>query len=186
MQGVKQELKRGEALLPVDNGPLLQRPRLFVNLLQYDGPEEVRLRPVVESLQEPFRHAHDIAPEWFPLVLFVPNVGSLEQRNHEPLRLHEHHLGSANLGLHRTTLLPPSTSQAVSPRSRLLFVAQGPRGDGCGENFAWVARPLHSSPPDHDSLPASADRSSANSNSSAGSAFLWSKALTAVIRMLHA
>lgn len=37
----------------------------------------------------------------FPLVLFVPNVWALKQRNHEPLRVHEDQLRCSDLCFHR-------------------------------------------------------------------------------------
>ena len=39
-------------------------------------------------------------PYWLVKVLFVPHIRALEQRDHKPLGLHEHHLGRANLSFH--------------------------------------------------------------------------------------
>ena len=54
--------------------------------------------------EDPLRDAHDVIPERLPLVLLVPDVRALEQRDDKPLRLHEHHLGRADLSLHGNRL----------------------------------------------------------------------------------
>jgi hypothetical protein len=87
-------------LLAIDDSPRLHESDRVLRLLQDDSAEEVRLLLVLRSSQQPIRDAHDVIPERFPLALLVPNVPTLEQGDDEPLWLHEHHLRSADLGLH--------------------------------------------------------------------------------------
>ena len=54
------------------------------------------------SGEDSFGHANHVVPEWLPLVFLVPDVGTLEQRHHQPLRLHEHRLRRTNLSLHES------------------------------------------------------------------------------------
>ena len=120
MERVKKQLKRRQPLLPIDNRPLLHQPRWSLNLLQYNGAEEMRVMLIVRLLQEPLGHTDDVIPDRLPLVLFIPDVGSLEQRDNKPLRLHEHHLRRSDLSLQRLlsssalygegAAVPPSTS----------------------------------------------------------------------------
>ncbi len=49
------------------------------------------------AVQEPVGLEDDVVPERLPLVLLVPGVGALEERDDQPLRLHEDHLRGANL-----------------------------------------------------------------------------------------
>jgi len=56
--------------------------------------------PVKRSIEDSVRHAHDVIPKRLPLALLVPDIRTLEQRDDKPLRLHENHLGRADLSLH--------------------------------------------------------------------------------------
>src|SRR5262249_34966463 len=100
IQGVQQKLKRREPLLTINNGPLLHQSRWSLNLLQHNGSEEVRVMLVVWSSQSSVGDTNDVIPKRFPLVLLVPHVGSLKERDNQPLRLHKDHLGRTDLGLH--------------------------------------------------------------------------------------
>jgi hypothetical protein len=100
MQRVEQQLERGQALLPIDDGSLLHQPGGVLNLLQNDRSKEMWIVPIVRAPEQPFSDSHDIIPERLPLVFLVPDVRSLEQRNRQPLRLHEHELRIPDLCLH--------------------------------------------------------------------------------------
>jgi hypothetical protein len=97
---VQQQLQRREALLPVDDRPHLHPAGRLLDLLKDDCAEEVRVVPVERPVQEPLGYEDDVVPERLPLVLQVPDVGALEQRNDQPLGLHEDHLRRADLGFH--------------------------------------------------------------------------------------
>ena len=100
VQSVQEQLQGGQPLLTVDDGSLLHLPGLPLNLLQHHCAEKVRMVLVRWSVEDPVRQAHYVVPEWLPLVLLVPYVRTLEQRDDKPLWLHEHHLGRADLSLH--------------------------------------------------------------------------------------
>lgn len=100
MQCVEQELESGKPLLTVDDGSLLHLARLLLNLLQHHRAEKMRLVSLGRTIQHSVRHPNDVIPEWLSLILLVPDVRSLKQRDDQPLRLHEDHLRSANLSLH--------------------------------------------------------------------------------------
>ena len=68
--------------------------------------------PVMRPPEDSVRHAHDIIPERLPLVLLVPNVRTLEERNDQPLGLHEHRLRRADLGLHGVSTFVPQGKRA--------------------------------------------------------------------------
>jgi hypothetical protein len=51
MQGVQQDLQRREPLLPVDHRPLLHRAKRVLQLLDYDGTQEVWLVPGVPVIE---------------------------------------------------------------------------------------------------------------------------------------
>jgi hypothetical protein len=72
-------------------------PDRILYLLQYDGAEEVRLMLVMRLLQDALRDTHQVIPKWFPLVLFIPHVWPLKERNDESLGLHEDKLRRADL-----------------------------------------------------------------------------------------
>lgn len=55
---------------------------------------------VRRSIQDALGDAGDVIPQWLPLILLVPDIGALEQRHHQALRLHEYHLRRTNLSLH--------------------------------------------------------------------------------------
>ena len=109
VQRVDQQLQGRQPLLPVDDRPRLQRAHRVLQLLQHDGAKEVRLVLAARVCEETLRHAHDVLPQRLPLVLLVPDVGPLEQRDDQPLRLHEDQLRSSNLGIHQRS------SDAQSP-----------------------------------------------------------------------
>jgi hypothetical protein len=67
--------------------------RLLLNLLQDNCAEKMRMVLLEWSIEHPVRNAHDVIPKRLPLVLFVPHIRALEQRDHKPLGLHENHLG---------------------------------------------------------------------------------------------
>lgn len=52
-------------------------------------------------LENPLRNTHNIVPQRLPLVLLVPHVRTLEQRDHQTLGLHKNHLGRTDLSFHR-------------------------------------------------------------------------------------
>jgi hypothetical protein len=100
VQCVQEQLQCGESLLTVDDGPHLQQPYRVLDLLQYHRSEEVRLVLVLRPLQLPVCHPDDVIPQRLPLVFLVPDIGALEQRDDQPLRLHEHKLRGADLRFH--------------------------------------------------------------------------------------
>src|SRR5439155_26107022 len=67
----------------------------------------MRVMLIVRSLQDPLGHTHDVIPKRLPLVLLVPDIRPLEQRDNEPLWLHEDHLRRPDLSLQ---WLPPSSA----------------------------------------------------------------------------
>ena len=105
--GVQQQLERGEPLLPVDNVAHVDEPDWHRSLLDDDRAEEVRrdVRQVewaqVGRLDQPLGDGPDVVPERLPLILLIPDVWSLEERDHiaggageelerrQRLRLHE-------------------------------------------------------------------------------------------------
>jgi hypothetical protein len=56
--------------------------------------------PVARPREPPLCDADDVLPERLPLVLKIPDIRTLEQRDNESLRHHEHGLRRANLGFH--------------------------------------------------------------------------------------
>ena len=67
--------------------------------------------PGVRIGEQPLRDAYDVAPQRFPLVVLTPDIRPLEQRNDQPLRLHEHHLWRTDLSLHTRGRPLHSTAQ---------------------------------------------------------------------------
>ncbi|KQH76195.1 hypothetical protein AO501_23255 [Mycobacterium gordonae] len=87
-------------MLTVDHGTGLKRADWILKLLQNDCTKEVRLLLDMRFNEQAVRDANNIAPQRFPLILQVPHIGSLEQRNDQPLWLHEDQLGCSYLCVH--------------------------------------------------------------------------------------
>ena len=102
VQRIQEQLQGRQPLLPVDDRSFLHRSRWILQLLEDDRAQEVRLMPGASIGEQPLRDAHDVAPQRLPLVVLVPDIRPLKQRNDQPLGLHEHHLRRADLGLHAT------------------------------------------------------------------------------------
>src|SRR5205807_613304 len=117
VQGIEEELNGREPLLAIDNRSLLHQPDRLLHLLHDYCSQEMWLVLIVRPLEQPVRHANDIFPEGLPLVLLVPDVRSLEKGDNQPLRLHEHHLWRADLGLHRPSLAQPELTTGCSDYS---------------------------------------------------------------------
>src|SRR5262249_38323080 len=116
-------------LLAIYDGSLLHLAGLLLNLLQHDCAEKMRIVLLEWSIEHPVRNAHDVIPEWLPLVLFVPHIRALEQGDHKSLGLHENHLGRANLSFHRPTpspqvMLSIQNRNAAMTRTSRLFEAR--------------------------------------------------------------
>jgi hypothetical protein len=54
---------------------------------------------VLRLLQDSIGHTSNIVPQRFPLVLLIPNIAPLEERNNEALRPHEYQLRCTDLCL---------------------------------------------------------------------------------------
>jgi hypothetical protein len=82
---VEEDLEGGQALLPIDDRPILEGTVGRFHGLNDDGAEEVGRwgSRVVELV---FRKPPNVLPQRRPLPLFVPNIWTLKQRNDEPLR----------------------------------------------------------------------------------------------------
>src|SRR5262249_46138578 len=126
----------------VTDRPLLHLTGLLLDLLQDHRAEKMRAVLVRWPRQDAFGDANHVIPERLPLALLVPHIGTLEQRHHQPLRLHEHHLERTDLCLDGShppdsiVLVVPSTAyqgrkkpQGVFPRvcSQIKRVANGLR-----------------------------------------------------------
>jgi hypothetical protein len=70
------------------------------NLLKDHSAEKMRVLLALRLREEAIRYARHVVPERLPLAFLVPHVGSLKERYNQTLRLHEHCLRRANLGLH--------------------------------------------------------------------------------------
>lgn len=99
-QRIEKQLQGRQTLLSVDDRPFLHGARRILALLKDHGAEEMRLMRCVRLPQQALRHPCDVAPQGLPLIILVPDVWTLEQRDLEPLWLHEHSLRGADLSLH--------------------------------------------------------------------------------------
>lgn len=118
-QRIKQELQGRQPLLTVDDGPLLHVPGRARHLLQNNGAEEVGLVPISWSLEHPTRDAGEVLPQRLPLALLVPDIRPLEQRDDQPLRLHDADMVISRDGepQRRQTHPAPPASRRASPRA---------------------------------------------------------------------
>lgn len=78
-RGNQEHLQRGEALLPIDNEPALNRASWIGNLFKDDGTHEVRMDTA--HAQVLIQKRLYVFPEIGPVALLVPDVGTLEQRH---------------------------------------------------------------------------------------------------------
>jgi hypothetical protein len=83
---VKHQLEGGQSLLAVNDRANLKVARRIRKLLENDGTEKVRLKINGRRPEEPVRDTLNVSPERFPLILPVPNVGTLKEWHEEPLR----------------------------------------------------------------------------------------------------
>ena len=97
MERIKEELQCCESLLPINDRAFLHCPHRVLHLLEHDCAKKVGRVIGMGLEQKPVGDAYNIAPEGLPLILFVPDVGALEQGNHKPLRMHEDGLRCADL-----------------------------------------------------------------------------------------
>jgi hypothetical protein len=100
VQRIEHELERCQPLLPVDNCPRLHAPDGALRLLKDNRAKEMRVLPFVWRLQYPVGRAGDVIPKRLPLAFPIPNVTTLEERDHEPLWQHEDHLWRADQCFH--------------------------------------------------------------------------------------
>src|SRR4051812_4922619 len=93
---------------------------------------------LARPLEDALRHAFDVVPKRLPLDLPIPDVSSLEQRDHKALRLEEDFFWSLNVGDHRAASSMRLESSALRARRRrstlsiaqvaLFRLAEGARG----------------------------------------------------------
>ena len=103
-----QNLQCGEALLAVDDVPRRQTLALRLVGLDDDRPEEVGSVQVGLGDAQ-LRNPADVLPERFPLLCLLPDVRTLEKRDHEMLRQVEQLQRRPLEGLHGLILLAGPT-----------------------------------------------------------------------------
>ena len=138
MQGIEEDLQRGQPLLTVDNDALLQFSNSVLHMLQDDGPKKMGLVLGMRVVQKSKSDALQILPQRFPLLFFVPHIRSLEQRDQEALRLTEYGARSSNLGFHEG--FSPNCGRRPMIRGPVPF----PFNDKCAHNRALPANYLMS------------------------------------------
>jgi hypothetical protein len=68
-QCIEEKLQGRQALLAVDDSPLLHQARLVGHLLEHNGAKKVRLVPVLRLGKYTFGDATDVFPKRLPLGL---------------------------------------------------------------------------------------------------------------------
>ena len=100
MERIEKDLQRGQPLLSVNDHPLREFPDGILHMLQDNSPKKMRLMLRVRVPEQPRGNPLQVLPKRIPLLLFVPDIGPLKQRNQEPLRLAEYSVGGSNLSFH--------------------------------------------------------------------------------------
>ena len=88
LRGIEQQLQCRQALLAVDDMPRGDVADLTLGLIDDDRSEEVRRRLLCSEarrdLQQLLGDPANVLPQRVPLVLLVPHIRTLEQRDHVP------------------------------------------------------------------------------------------------------
>jgi hypothetical protein len=82
MKCIEKQLQRRQSLLAIDDGSFLHLASFLLQLLQNDSTQEVRVVFLKRFAEDPVRYADKVIPERVPLVLFIPDVRTLEERDH--------------------------------------------------------------------------------------------------------
>jgi hypothetical protein len=105
-QRAHQKLERGEPLLPVDDQPGRDLRDRGPDLIEHDGAEEVWPRRAPR--ERAFREIAKVLPQGLPLLLSLPYIGSLVERNEVAALGLEEVLDGDAVGFHRSSSLAPS------------------------------------------------------------------------------
>jgi hypothetical protein len=97
---VHQQLQGRQPLLAIDDEPGLEGTRLVVLRLEHHSAQEMGGR-TGEVAETQLGHAAHVLPQRHPLVLLIPYVRTLEQRNYQVLRQVENLQRRAHNSLHK-------------------------------------------------------------------------------------
>jgi hypothetical protein len=127
-RGIHEQLQRCQTLLTVDDAAGLHITKNRFPRLDHDRPEEV-LRVDGRLIQPEIRQPPDVLPQRRPLLVFLPDIRTLERRHHKVLRLHKDVLRRTDMGFHQAARRAAWAWIPVRSPIGRPSIAQQPTGD---------------------------------------------------------